>query len=53
MPPPGLENFQGQLYFQGKRNLLKTPECKKYIQYSEKVQSNSVFQGKRKIAQNS
>jgi len=26
MPPPGLENFQGQLYFQGKRKLLKIPE---------------------------
>ena len=25
----------GQLCFQGKRKLLKNPECKKYIQYSE------------------
>jgi len=32
--------------------LLKTPECKKYIQCSEKFQGNSVFQGKRmQIAQ--
>jgi len=39
--------------FQGKRNLLKSPECKKYIQYSEYFQGNSVFQGKRKVAQKS
>ena len=25
--------------FQGKRKLLKNPECKKYIQYSEKFQA--------------
>jgi len=35
--------------FQGKCKLLKTPECKKYIQYSEKFQGNSVLQGKRKL----
>jgi len=29
------ENFQGTLYFQGKRKTLKNPECKKYIQHSE------------------
>jgi len=34
-PPAGLENFQGNLCFQGKRKLLKNSECKKYIQYSE------------------
>jgi len=33
--------------------LLKIPECKKYIQYSEKFQGNSVFQGKHKVAQKS
>jgi len=33
--------------------LLKNPECKKYIQYSEKFQGNSVFQGKRKLLKNS
>jgi len=32
--------------------LLKNPECKKYIQYSEKFQGNSVFQGKRKLLKN-
>ena len=40
--------FRATSIFQGKRKLLKTPECKKYIQYSEKFQGNSVFQGKRK-----
>jgi len=33
--------------------LLKTPECKKNIQYSEKFQGNSVFQGKHKVGQKS
>ena len=35
--------IQGTLFFQGKRKLLKNPECKKYIQYSKKFQGNSVF----------
>ena len=30
-------------FFQGKRKLLKNPECKNYIQYSEIFQKNSVF----------
>jgi len=29
--------------------VVKNPECKKYIQYSEKFQGNSVFQGKRRL----
>jgi len=33
--------------------LLKTPEGKKYIQYSERFQGNSGFQGKHKVAQKS
>jgi len=41
--------FRAPSVFQGKRKLLKTPECKKYIQYSEKFQGNSVFQGKHKL----
>jgi len=40
-----LQSCQDNSVFQGKRKLLKTPECKKYIQYSEKFQGNSVFQG--------
>ena len=43
---PYRENFQGDSVFQGKRKLLKNPECKKYIQYSEK------FQGKRELLKN-
>jgi len=42
----GLKNFQGKLCFQGKSKLLKNPECKKYIQYSEN------FQGNRKLLEN-
>jgi len=45
--------FQGNSVLQGKRKLLKSPECKKHIQYSEKFQGNSVFQGKRKLFKNS
>jgi len=48
----GHENFQGKLCFQGKRKLLKNPECKKYIQYSEKFQGNSALQGKRELLKN-
>jgi len=33
----------------GKPKLLKTPECITYIQYSEKFQGSSVFQGKRRL----
>jgi len=29
--------------------LLKTPDCKKYIQYSEKFQGKLCFQGQRKL----
>jgi len=46
-----VENSRATL-FQGKRKLLKNPECKKYIQYSEKFQSNSVFQGKCVLLKN-
>jgi len=38
--------------FQGKQKLLKHPECKKYIKYSEDVMTNSVFRGKRKFLKN-
>jgi len=30
---------------QGKRKLLKNPECKKYIEYSEKFQGKLCFSG--------
>jgi len=50
MPPvaTGLES-RAQSVFQGKGKSLKNPECKKYIQYSEKFRANSVFQGWRKL----
>jgi len=38
--------FRAHSVYQGKRKLLKNPECKKYNQYSEK------FQGKRKLLKN-
>jgi len=38
--------FKAHSVFQGKRKLLKNPECKKYIKYSEK------FQGKHKLLKN-
>ena len=37
---------------QGKRKLLKNPECKNYIQYCEKFQGTRCFQGKRKLLKN-
>ena len=41
-----MKKFRARSVFQGKRKLLKNPECKKYIQYSEKLQ------GKRKLLKN-
>jgi len=37
--------ISGHTAFQGKRKLLKNPECKKCIQYSENFQGNLCFQG--------
>ena len=39
------EKYQGTLCFSGQAHAKCpiTPECKKYIQYSEKFQGNSVF----------
>ena len=47
-----LTQIRAPSVFQGKRKLLKNPESKKYIQYSEKFQGNSVFQGKRVLLKN-
>jgi len=44
--------FRAPSVSQGKRKLLKNPECKKYIQYSESFQGNSIFQGKRELLKN-
>jgi len=40
------------LFFRASASCSKTPECKKYIKYSEKFQGNSVFQGKRELLKN-
>jgi len=45
--PPGLENFQG------KRKMLKNPECNTYIQYSEKFQGTLCFSRQAQVAQKS
>jgi len=37
--------FRALSFLQGKRKLLKIPECKQYAQYSEKFQGNPVFSG--------
>jgi len=49
--PPRLEKFSANSVFQGKRNLLKNPECKKCNQYSEKFRPNS-FSGQAQVVQN-
>ena len=41
--------FRALSVFQGKRNLLKNPECKSYIQYSEKFHDTLFIPGKRKL----
>jgi len=41
--------YSGHTDFHGKRKLLKYPEFKKYIQYSETFRANPNFQGKRKL----
>jgi len=40
-----MKNSMANSAFQGKRKLLKNPECKKYIPYSENSQGNFVFSG--------
>jgi len=43
--------FKAPSDFQGKRKWHKTPECRKYIQYSENFRA-TVFQGRRKLFKN-
>ena len=45
------EKYLGTLCFSGQAHAKWpiTPECKKYIPYSEKFMGNSVFQGKGKL----
>jgi len=41
--------IQGTLCFSGQARVAQNSECKKYIQYSEKLQRKLCFQGKRKL----
>jgi len=47
-----VKNSRATLFFRANASCSKNPECKKYIQYSEKFQGNSVFQGKRELLKN-
>jgi len=47
-----VKDFRANSVFQSKRKLLNSPECKKYIQYSETFQGKLCFQDKRKLLQN-
>jgi len=44
--------FSTHFVFQGKHKLLKHPECRKYIKYSEKLHDKLCFQGKHKFLKN-
>jgi len=44
--------FRGTL-FSGQAQVVKNPQCKKYIQYSENFQGNSGFSGQAQVAQKS
>jgi len=46
-----VKDFRAHSVFQGKNKLLKNPECKKYIQYSEKFQGKLCFLGQAQVAQ--
>ena len=51
-PPPCLENFQGNLCFQGKRKLLKNPEWDKIFKYSKKSQGRLYVSRQAQVVQN-
>jgi len=44
--------FRAHSVFLGKHKLLKNPECKNCIQYSEKFQGKLCFQSKGKLLKN-
>jgi len=48
-----VKNMNANSVFQGKRKLLKTPECKKYIPYNEIFQGTLCFSGQAQVTQNS
>jgi len=43
--------ISGETLFSGQAQVVKNPECKKYIQYSEFFQGSSVFSGQAQVAQ--
>jgi len=44
--------FRAHSVFQGKRKLLKNPECEKYMQYTETFQGKLCIQRKSKLLKN-
>jgi len=44
-PHVTVKNIHSIQRIQGKRKLLKNPECKKYIEYNEKFQGKFCFSG--------
>ena len=54
-PHVTVKNIYSIQRIQGKRKLLKNPECKKYstLNTVKNFRANSVFQGKRRVAQKS
>jgi len=48
-----VKNIRASSVFQGKRmQIVQTPECKKYIPYSEKFQGTLCFSGQAQVTQN-
>jgi len=45
-----VKDFRANSVFQSKRKLLNSPECKKYIQYSETFQGQTLFSGQAQVA---
>jgi len=44
--------FSGKTLFSGQAQIVKNPECKKYIHYSENCQGNSIFlSGQAQVSQ--
>jgi len=48
-----MKNIRANSVFQGRHKLLKSPECKNYIQHSETYQGKLRFPGQAQVAQKS
>jgi len=48
-----MKNIRSNSVFQGRHKLLKSPECKNYIQHSENFQGKFRFPGQAQVAQKS